>query len=471
MAGKQKRGMLSKISLFTLVMISCALVISVRNLPAEAETGMQMIFFALLAAVGFFIPVSLVSAELATLLPKQGGIFNWVKAAFGERLGFVSSWLQWTYMIFGQIPMLYFIGGSLAFVFMPALANNRFFMLLVVLLITWSATFYNFRGLKATGRLSTIGFLAGVLVPGACIILFGIAYWLLGHPIQLDMSFSMKNMIPDFSKLTTLVLLVAFMRTFTGIEVSASHANEVKNPRKMYPLTILLVVIIALVINIFGSLAVAIVVPAKQLSLSSGIMEAFHVFFSQFNLLWLVPILGLLTAVGAMGEVVSWTIGPVKAVYESAKQGSLPKWFRKTNKIGIPTHLLFVQATAISLIGCSLLFLPQLNTAFWIANAMACCSYFFMYILMILACLRLRYSMPHAKRPYQIPGGTFGVWLVSIVGLATLMFGFIVAFLPPAQLHVIDPSVYLTVTLVGITSFILLPFIIYALRRSWQVSK
>lgn len=463
--------MLSKISLFTLVMISCALVISVRNFPTEAETGMHMIFFALLAAVGFFIPVSLVSAELATLLPKQGGIFNWVKAAFGERFGFVSSWLQWSYMMIGSIPMLYFIGGSLAFVFMPGLASNKLFMVFVVLSVTWFATLYNFRGLKATGKISTIGFLSGVLVPGTLIILFGLAYWLLGHPIQLDMSFSLKNWVPDFSQLTTLVLLVGFMRTFTGIEVSASHANEVKNPKTMYPLAILFVVVIGLLLNIFGSLAVAIVVPAKQLSLASGIMEAFHVFFSQFNLLWLVPVLGLLTAVGAVGEIVTWTIGPVKGVYEGAKQGSLPKWFRKTNKIGIPTNLLIVQGIVISLIGCFLLFLPQLNTAFWIANAMACCIYFFMYILMILACLRLRYTMPKAKRPYSIPGGILGVWVVSVVGLATLVFGFIIAFLPPAQLHVVDPAGYLAITLIGITSLILLPFIVYALRKNWQVSR
>jgi amino acid transporter len=471
MAIKQKRGALSKISLFTLVMISCALVISVRNFPTEAETGMHMIFFSLFAAIGFFIPVALVSAELATLLPKQGGIFAWVKAAFGERFGFVSSWLQWTYMMVGSIPMLYFIGGSLAFVFMPALAHNKLFMVLVVLVVTWGATFYNFKGLKATGKISTIGFLGGVIIPGTLIIIFGLIYWLLGHPIQLNTTFSAKNMIPDLSKLTTLVLLVGFMRTFTGIEVSASHANEVKNPKKMYPLAILFVVIIGLALNIFGSLAVAIVVPVKQISLASGIMEAFHIFFSQFNLVWLVPILGILTAVGAAGEITTWTIGPVKAVYVSAKQGSLPKWFRKTNKLGIPTNLLFVQATVISLVGCGLLFLPQLNTAFWMANAMACCLYFFMYGLMILACLRLRYTMPKADRPYRIPGGTPGVWIVSLVGLATLTFGFIIAFLPPAQLNVTDPAGYLMITVIGITTLLLLPFIIFAMRKSWQGSR
>lgn len=468
MVKKTLSAIKNKISLFTLIMISSALVISVRNFPTEAETGMQMIFFALFAAIGFFIPVALVSAELATLLPKQGGIFNWVKAAFGERFGFVSSWLQWSYMMIGSIPMLYFIGGSLAFAMLPALAHNKLFMALIVLLVTWGVTIFNFRGLKASGKVSTYGFLLGVLVPGILIILFGIIYWLAGNPIQMDMSFTAKNMIPDLSKLTTLVLLVGFMRTFTGIEVSASHANEVKNPARNYPLAILLVVILSLALNILGSLAVAIVVPQQQISLAAGLMEAFKIFFGQFHLAWLVPVLAILTAIGALGEITTWTIGPVKGVYASAKTGALPKYFGKESKKGIPVRLLVVQAIVISAIGCGLLLLPQMNTAFWMANAIACCIYFFMYALMILACLKLRYTMPKAKRAYKIPGGWPGIWLVSLIGLATLAFGFVIAFLPPAQLHVVDTTAYLTITIGGITTLLLIPFIIFALRRVWQ---
>ncbi|MBW2973613.1 APC family permease [Candidatus Woesearchaeota archaeon] len=472
MVKKTLSALKNKISLFTLIMISSALVISVRNFPTEAETGMHMIFFALVAAIGFFIPVALVSAELATLLPKQGGIFNWLKAAFGERFGFVGSWLQWSYMMIGSIPMLYFVGGSLAFVLLPALAHNKLYMALIVIILIWGATLFNFRGLKASGKVSTFGFLLGVLVPGAVIIVFGAIWWLTGNPTHLNMSFSAKNIIPDLSKLTTLVLLVGFMRTFTGIEVSASHANEVKNPKRSYPLAILFVVIVGLLLNIFGSLSVATVVPQQQISLASGMMEAFKVFFSQFHLAWLVPVLAILTAIGAIGEISTWTIGPVKGVYASAKTGTLPRFFQKANKLGIPTRLLVVQAIIITLIGCGLLLLPKLNTAFWMANAMACCIYFFMYAMMILACLKLRYTMPKAKRAYKIPGGWFGIWLLSIVGLATLVFGFIIAFLPPAQLHVVDKTAYLAITIVGITTLLLIPFIIFALRRkSWCAAR
>ncbi len=455
----------NKISLFTLIMISCALVISVRNLPAQAETGMHMIFFAFVAAIGFFIPVALASAELATGWPKGAGIFAWVEQAFGQKLGFVSVWLQWSYMMIGTIPMLYFVAGSIAYVFLPALAQSKLFMFFTVIVVTWGATLWNFKGLKDSGRISTIGFLLGVIVPGTIIILLGIIYLLKGNPIQLNLALTKENLIPSFSQITTLVLLLGFIRTFTGIEVSGSHANEVKNPQRSYPIAIFTVVILALALNVLGSLSVAAVVPQNEISLVSGIMEAFHVFFAKFHLSWLVAVMGLLVAIGAIGEITTWTLGPIKGVYASAKAGMLPQTFQKANKNGIPVHLLLVQATVITLIGGGLLLLPQLNTAFWMANAIAVCIYLFMYALMILACLKLRYSQPNIKRAYTIPGGRFGIWLVSIIGLATLTFGFIMAFLPPSQLHIIDPIAYTTITLIGITILLLIPFMIYALRK------
>ncbi|MGD0665622.1 MAG: amino acid permease, partial [Rhabdochlamydiaceae bacterium] len=54
------------ISIFTLVMINLAAIGSIRNWPTIAETGLSSIFFYLLAALIFFLPTALVSAELAT---------------------------------------------------------------------------------------------------------------------------------------------------------------------------------------------------------------------------------------------------------------------------------------------------------------------------------------------------------------------------------------------------------------------
>ena len=118
-----------KINLFALIMVSSAFVVSIRNVPTMAETGLNMIFFGIIAACCFFIPAALISAELATGWHKEGGIYVWVTEDFGKKWGFWASWLQWTNMLLSVISMLYFIGGSLAYVFAPELAQNRYFFI------------------------------------------------------------------------------------------------------------------------------------------------------------------------------------------------------------------------------------------------------------------------------------------------------------------------------------------------------
>jgi len=466
---KAKSAPKHKISLFTLAMISSAFVISIRNFPMEAETGLHMIFFALIAAIGFFLPVALVAAELATGWPRQGGIYVWVKQAFGDRLGFFSIWLQWNYMVIGVIAMLYFVGGSLAFVFAPALASSRWFLLAVLLAVIWGSTLASLKGQKVSGMISTVGFLGGVLLPGSVIIILGIIYLLTGNAPQMSLSFTEGNIIPSFGQITTIVLLVAFMRTFSGIEASSSHAAEVDDPKRNYPIAIFFVVALGLTLNLLGSLAVGIVVPQKQISLLAGIMEALSVFFAQFNLSWLVPVFGLLAAGGAVGGISTWVMGPVKGLHATALNGELPPFFQKVNEHGAPERLLIIQAVLVSIIGGALLMMPNLNIAFWTSTCMAMMIYFAMYSMMILAGLRLRYKEPKVKRAYKVPGGNPGMWAISVLGLVTLLAGFIVALFPPAELPAGNVALYETVLIGGIIIIYAIPFVIYQLKKpSWK---
>ena len=368
-----------------------------------------------------------------------------------------------------------FIGGSLAYLLDPnnthGLASNRHFLFLVLLVVIWGTTFFNFRGMNASGKLSSIGFLLGVAVPGVLIIFLGFVYLWQGKPLQIDMSLTASNIFPNISQLTTLVLLLGFMRTFVGIEASASHANEVKNPQRNYPIAIFAVLIVGFFLNVLGSLSVGFVVPQAELSLTSGLMQAYDIFFSQFHLSWLLPIIGVFIALGAIGETSTWAVGPVKGVLASARRGGLPRFFHKVNDKGMPTNLLIIQACVISIVGGLLLTMPSTNSAFWISNAMAVCVYFFMYGLMLLSGLYLRYKEPDVKRSYRVPGGkNAGMWVLSMVGLTTLAIGFFLAVLPPSQLNIKNPYAYGATLALMIITAIVIPFVIYKLKKpSWKV--
>ena len=454
-----------KINVFTLVMITAAFVISVRNLPMMAETGLNMIFYALIAALAFLVPTALVSAELATGWPEQGGVYVWVKEAFGERLGFTAIWLQWFQMVIGMVAVLVFIAGSLAFVFNPALAENKVFILAVVLVVYWGATYLNLRGMKTSGKISTVCFLCGVLVPGLLIIILGIVYLLSGNPVQLDLSLNEANLIPDFSSISNIVLLAGFIFIFAGIEVSAGHANEVKNPQRNYPAAIFIAGLVLFLINVMGGMAVAIVVPQQNISLDAGIMVAFTDFFAAFGIAWLVPIIALLVAFGAIGQISTWILGPVKGLQVSADMGDLPPFLQKVNENGIPKNLLILQASLVSVFGLMFALVPGVNNAYWMLLALTILVYLVMYLLMFLAAIRLRYSRPEVHRAYKIAGGKAGMWFVSGIGILTVLFTMIVGFFPPKQIPAGNGTLYMAIMGAGLLIIVLIPLIIYHFKK------
>src|SRR5688572_19308919 len=131
------------LSVFALIMINVIAVDNLRSLAISAEYGLALIFFYLLAAILFFIPTILVTAELATGWPNTGGVYVWVREAFGPQWGFLTIWLQWIYNVVWYPTIFAFIAGMLAYVFDPQLATNKIYMLSVILIAFWSMTLLN----------------------------------------------------------------------------------------------------------------------------------------------------------------------------------------------------------------------------------------------------------------------------------------------------------------------------------------
>ena len=109
---------------------------------------------------GFFlIPVAFISAELATGWPPKGpgGTYICVREALGERWGFVAIWMQWSENVIWFPTVLSFIGATIAYIFMPSLADNKLYMLTTILFIYWAGTFANSHGIKTWAWISTLG--------------------------------------------------------------------------------------------------------------------------------------------------------------------------------------------------------------------------------------------------------------------------------------------------------------------------
>ncbi|MCX6699774.1 MAG: amino acid permease [Methanomicrobiales archaeon] len=467
MPGKSSNGF--TIGLLAFILITSAALISMRTFPTMAVAGWDVIFFSVLALILYLIPASLVSAELATGWPQEGGVYIWVKQAFGERWGFTAVWLQWFQMTIGFITILAFIAATFAYVFNPALSDNKLYVFVVMVAVWWVMTAINFHGLKAYTRISSVAVIIGTLIPAIVMITGGVWYIMAGNPVQLTLHPAAADLIPDLSNAGSLVLLVTFVFSFIGIEMTATHAREMDNVERNYPLGILVVALMMTVIHTVGALIVAMLVPGASLNLLSGIMQTFADIFSNPAIAWLVPLFAVLIAFGAIGQVSTWILGPVRGLFVAAREGTLPPALQNTNKNGIPVNMLILQAVFITFWGAVFVLLPGgVNGAFWILLALTTAVYIVMYLLMYAAVIRLRYTQPDVPRAFKIPGGKTGIWLIAGFGFLAMAAMFILALIPPTQIK--EGAWFPLFMIAGTIAVVSVPLIIHAMKKpEWKI--
>ncbi len=455
------------LGVFAITMINVIAVDSLRTLPFSATFGSALIFYYAFAALIFFLPVAFISAELATAWPNKGGIYVWVREAFGERWGFVVIWLQWIYNIVWYPTILAFIAGTVAYLVQPSLAENKFFMLGTILATLWAATIVNFYGIKLSSLVSTIGALLGTLIPMLIIIALGAAWIGLGRPLQIH--FTSDQLIPNLTTFDNMSFLLAVLFGLVGVEVSASHADEVAQPGYVFPRAIFYSAVIILSSLVLSSLSIAIVVPQKSLNVVTGLIQAFGLFFESYGMSWMLPVTALFMVIGGIAGVATWIIGPTKGLLVAALDGSMPPVFGKVNKHGSPVVILLMQGAICTVLCSVFLFMPSVSSSYWLLTAMTAQLAMLMYVLFFIAAIYLRYSKPHVARSYRVPFGNVGIWLFGSMGIFACIGAIILGFVPPASINVGNLATYELLLAGGVIAFCLPPFLIYNYKKAeWK---
>ncbi|GEK28105.1 amino acid permease [Furfurilactobacillus siliginis] len=464
----------TKLSAFGFFTLTAAMLMSADEYPAFAQSGLLATGFLILAGLLWFLPVALVSAQMATMPGwGDGGIYTWVKGSLGQRSGFIAVFFQWLQITVNFITMIYFIIGVLAFaVDMPALNSNPWLKLALFLLIYWVMTAIQLRGINGTDKVVKWTFLFGIVLPALILLGLSVTYLLEGHHVQFVTNFAANR-----TTLTThfsLTSVVPFVLAFTGIEASAAYVNNLRNARRNYPLILLILVLFAITLDSFGGLSVAAVVPAKALSLNQGVIEAINKMVHSVTVGTFTPVvkgIGLLMAIGMLGEISSWIVGPVRSLLVTAEDEILPARFNQVNKQQVPVHLVFLQGGLVSIIAFILTIgFGGNNAAFSMAMSLTVMLYLVMYILMFIAFLNLVRKGKMAAATFRIPGNKVVHLLLGLLGLGSSMVVFTSTFLPTASSH-LSTGVYAAImslfflTVLGITLWL------YSRRRTQSTTK
>lgn len=442
------------VNVFVLSMLNLSALDSLRSLSITAEYGLQAVFYYLLVIFTFLIPSTIVCSKLSRVWPEGKGIFTWISAAFGEKWGFYAVFLQWVHNTMWLPTVLSFVAAAISFLFNPSWIMHKSFLVSVVILGIWGFTLLNCFGLQFSSMVSTFCSIFGTLIPG--IILIGLAlFWVIGgHPTEIPLSWD--AVIPQINSAKDLVFIAAIVLSFAGLELSSVHAENIKNPTKTLPRAIFIAALMALILYIGGSFAIAISVPKSELSLVRGLMQAFSSYLGDNQ--WF-SVIASAVVLGSFAELNSWTLGPARTLHAVAEHGDIPKVFRKLNRAGMPITIYFLQASLVTLFALVYLLIPSESGGFWILGALATQLYLLMYMILFFAALHLhirktRFQMNRLDQFF------------ACIGILSAISVFCICFIPPIHINVGNIWVYDAFLLFGLFVFCLIPKLLLKKKES-----
>lgn len=452
------------LSVFGLAMINVIAIDSLRNLPINAEYGLSIVAFYIIGAICFFIPCMLITAELATNMPQTGGSYIWVRKAFGPRMAFMNTWLQWIYNVVWFPTILSFIAASISYLIAPELANNKTYMLSMIIGMFILATAVNCLGMRMASWISSFGALVGTIIPMAIIIVLGACWLSLGRPSAID--FNLNIMLPKVTHFNDLAFLVVILFSLIGIEMSAVHAGDVKQPAKDFPRALWISGSFIIASMIFSSLAVAVILPKASINIVSGLNQAFDQFLSNFGLGAWMPVAILCIIVGGFAGMAAWVLGPTKALMVAANDGCAPKFFAKANRFGSPINVLITQAIIVVALCSVFLMFDSVSASYWVLSDLTAQLALIYYIILFLTALRCRKVLPKKAGAYRIPGGKVGIGLVCLVGIITCVVTITLGFLPPSDVKITNVALYDWSLGLGVVIFTVAPLVLYQINQA-----
>ena len=399
MTTQAKFSTLRKAGLFYLVFVMFSYTtggpFGLEDMVTTSGPGITLVY---LLVLPFFwcIPVSLVSAELTTAMPVEGGFYRWTRTAFGEFWGFLAGWWNWS--------ASFLLGGVYAVLFTDYLVyyfprmtwwEHYLISLALIALLTW----INVRGIQAVGQAAT-ALEIFIFVPVMTMVVIGLTH-LHHNPFT-------PWVVPHQARFKVFgVGLALGLWLYSGYEQLSTVAEEVENPQRAYPRALALVVPMSMA---------AYFLPALAGLASAGNWEKWHTgFFSDAaNIIggpWLGTWMTLAAMLGSAALLNSTVLTTTRMPFAMAEDGYLPEALtRRHAHYGTPWLAIVVSAVIYCLLAWQSL--AQLISVYiWLRSATT--------VLTVLSAWKLRRARPDLKRAFTIPGGRAG--LLYVVGAPVTM--------------------------------------------------
>jgi amino acid transporter len=433
-----------------LVLFTVCAILTIDTLASSASMGYSWFSWWVITMTVFFIPYGLITAELGAAWPGEGGVYVWVREAFGPRWGSTVAWMYWINNAY-WIPSVYLIfAGTFAQMFLKTHAvplatgstvtiepgiylpgpQSPWLEAGIAIVLTWITVVIGVVRLEVSKWVPNIGAVVKALIFLALGVL-GLSALLRGGPSA--NAFSLGKLAPRWND--SLAYLPALLYSTFGFELMSSAGGEMKNPKRDVPSVILWSGALIAVLYSFAIGGILFAVPMEKLSIVTGTWDALAVLGKQWGRAGdtAVFLLGLGFLYACVANVVTWSLGANRVAAVAAEEGLLPEAFGRLHPRFKTPALAFVVMGSVStvlLIGGALLSNSQSNI-FWMTFRLTALCLLLCYLLVFPAFLVLRKRQPEHPRPYRLPGGigaaTLAAWVCTLY-----IFGACVLFFVPS---------------------------------------
>ncbi len=388
-----------KMGITPLALFSLCAVLVVDTLTASAAIGVSSLGWWALILVIFVLPYGLITSELSSTYPGEGGIYDWVKRAFGSNWAIRTTWFYWINVGLWMPAVYIMFAGMFSELFFPDLSITA--QVLICIALTWGTVW-----------VCNVSTDIGVLITNFCAVLkviiisaLGIGGFIYAAKNGVANEFSWSAMMPSFD--SGIAFLPALVFNLMGFELVATMTREMKDVKQM-PKVVFLAVGSTALLYIIGTVGILMALPAEDVGLVAGIIDTLKVLFGDGAIgQFMTYALGIVTLITFVGNMVSWTMGSSRAAAESAREGELPALVGKTSrKYSTPVGANVITGlVSTSVILIYAMFANSNDELFWSMFAFSSCVFLMPYLLMFPAYLKLRISDNRTPRPFKVPGG------------------------------------------------------------------
>jgi amino acid transporter len=311
------------------------------------------------------------------------------------------------------------------------LAQNRTFLLLVSLGLLLVAVILNIIGLNIGKWLQNAGGVS-TYVPLLILVVIAGVVWLRHGSVT---PFTSANIWPVWNWDTVnFWSQIAF--AFTGLELVSAMSGEVRDPRRTLPRAVFAAGALIALMYIAGTIAVLVLVPAPDVSPTSGVFHAITVGAIVLQIAFVGILAAIFVTVGNAGGVGSTVAGIARVPFVVGIDRYLPKAFGRIHpRWKTPYVSIIVQAVASG----AILLLSQISEttrgAYQGLVDVAIILYFIPFLYMFAAAIKLANRKDRLENQHAvlIPGGKPGVWIVSGIAFAVTLLSIIVSLFPPGD--------------------------------------